>query len=79
MRTNTSPGPMFIGVTGTGHVSTRTSLTPRYTAARIVAGIVGIVHNRLRADLRRMIVSALILSTLILPRARSFSQLISPR
>src|SRR5579864_2078824 len=34
-RTSISPGPIF----GTGTVSTRTSLTPRYTAAFIVAGI----------------------------------------
>src|SRR5487761_2380082 len=35
MRTSNSPGP----IDGTGTVSTRISLTPRYTTACIVAGI----------------------------------------
>jgi hypothetical protein len=44
MRTSTSPAPIVPSAfTGTGTVCTRTSLTPRYTAARIVRGIVGSV------------------------------------
>src|SRR5215470_4194816 len=37
MRTRTSPAP----ISGTGTVSRRTSFRPRYTAARIVDGIIG--------------------------------------
>src|SRR5215469_3170522 len=37
MRTRTSPAP----ISGTGTVSRRTSFWPRYTAARIVDGIIG--------------------------------------
>jgi hypothetical protein len=40
MRTNTSPAEIVPSASsGTGTVSTRTSFTSRYTAARIVAGI----------------------------------------
>src|ERR1039458_9788461 len=73
MRTSTSPRPSGAPVpeapsafSGTGTVSTRTSFTPRYTAARIVSGIVGSVTIGFALILAALIGSQLILSAAIL-------------